>query len=115
MSNVIEFNRPTQSKQVETPKPAPKLSEAKERNEWKAALAAVWASPKNWRTSKHGNRYIVIDDLGICVVIGRDESGGGFQWEIRWRCRNKSTVSRWVFISEQVAIDEAWDAVVALA
>jgi hypothetical protein len=96
--DVIEFHRPIrQLKQVEVAKPMPKLADAKERGEWTAALAAIWANPKNWKRSRKGNAYIVIDDLNICVVISRDESGGGFQWEIRWRwggsrwCRNGSS------------------------
>ena len=111
MSNVVEFHRP--KPRPAAPKPIPRLADAKERGEWKAALAAIWANPANWKRSQRGNAYIVLDDLNICVVIVRDE--GGFQWEIRWRWGNEPTVSKWVFVAERTAIDEAWDAVVALA
>jgi hypothetical protein len=107
MTNVIEFHRPIrQLKQVEATKSLPKLADAKNRGEWTAALAAIWANPKNWKRSRNGNAYIVVDDLDICVVIGRDESSGGFQWEIRWRW-GEPTMSKWVFIAEQRAIDAA--------
>jgi hypothetical protein len=112
VSNVVEFKR--NPRPAAAPRPTPKLANAENRGEWLAALAAIWANPKNWRTSRHGNRYIVIDDLDICVVIKRNDEGG-FKWEIRWRYGKDQTVSKWIYVGEQTAIDEAWDAVVALA
>jgi hypothetical protein len=112
MSNVIAFQKP-KPRAAAQPKPI-SLADAEHRGEWKAALAAIWANPKNWRTSRHGNRYIVIDDLDICVVIKRNDEGG-FKWEIRWRYGKDQTVSKWIYVAEQTAINEAWDAVVALA
>ena len=36
-------------------------------------------------TLRSSNRYLVIDDLDICVVITRSDEGDvGFKWEIRW-------------------------------
>ena len=113
MSNVVEFKKPKPPARQVTP-PAPKLADAKVKGEWPAALAAIWVNSKNWRTSRRGNRYIVINDLDICVVIKRNDEGG-FKWEIRWRDGREPTVSKWIYVIEQSAIDEAWDAVVALA
>jgi hypothetical protein len=54
------------------------------------------------------NRYIVIDDLDICVVITRSDEGEvGFKWEIRWRWGNEPTGSKWIYVGEQTAINEA--------
>jgi hypothetical protein len=55
----------------------------------------------------------VIDDLIICVVIKRDEHG--FQWEVRWRLNSERTLSKWTYVVEQTAINEALDAVLVLA
>jgi hypothetical protein len=50
----------------------------------------------------------VIDDLDICVVITRSDEGDvGFKWEIRWRWGNEPTVSKWIYVGEQTAINEA--------
>ena len=116
VSNVVEFNR-TKSRQVAALKVAEqaapqRLSDITVRGEWDAALAAIWSNPKNWKRSRQGNAYIAIDDLGICVVVERDEHG--FQWEIRWRSGRNTVVSRWIYMSEQTAINEAWDAVCVL-
>jgi hypothetical protein len=75
--------------------------------------ASSWVGWPRSPPKPTGNAYIVLDDLDICVVIVRDERG--FQWEIRWRWGNEPTVSKWVFVAEQTAINEAWDAVCALA
>jgi hypothetical protein len=111
---VLEFHRPKPVRQAAPKRSAPKLTETMKRAEWNAALAAIWANPNNWRRSQHGNAYIVIDDLGVyVVVITRDD--GYFQWEMRWRDGRDPVRSRWIHVAEQTAIDEAWDAVLALA
>jgi hypothetical protein len=109
MGEVLNFRSRAQA--------APKLvslADAEHRGEWMAALAAIWANPKNWRRSRRGSCYIVINDLDICVVVSRQDEGG-FKWEIRWRYGKEPTVSKWIYVGEQIAINEAWDAVVALA
>ena len=109
MSNVIEFRRPKPKA-----KPlAPKIAEAKNRAEWKAAVMAVWSDPSAWRTSKKDNRYIVIGDLGVCLVIKRVEEG--WSWEIRWRYGKEPVSSNWVYVAEKSAFDEALEAVIVLA
>jgi hypothetical protein len=116
MSNIVEFHRPKPRSAAKAKPPVPKLTRAMKQREWIATLAAIWANPKNWRRSKVGNAYIVIDDLDICVVIVRSEEGTGFQWEIRWRDDDKESLrSRWIYVVEQIAIDEAWTAVAAVA
>ena len=110
MTNVIAFERPKASTKAQPQrKPSAKRTPGLMRSQWLAGLAAIWANPKNWKGSKRGNAFIVIDDIGVCVVIHRKE--GGFQWEIRWRNRDEPIVSRWIFIIEQAAIDDAWSAV----
>ena len=116
MSNIIRFDR-AKSRQVAALKVAEqaapqRLSDITVRGEWDAALAAIWSNPARWRQGKSGNRYIVIDDLGICVLIKRDEHG--FQWEIRWRSGRDTVVSKWIYMAEQTAIDDAWDAILVL-
>ena len=117
MSNVVEFNRaksrPVAALKVAQQAAPQRLSDITVRGDWNAALAAIGSNPKKWRQSKSGNRYIVIDDLIICVVIKRDEHG--FQWEIRWRLNSERTLSKWTYVVEQTAINEALDAVCALA
>ena len=117
MSNVVEFSRtkarPATALKVAEQAAPQRLSDITVKGEWDAALAAIWFNPKNWKRSRQGNAYIAIDDLGVCVVIERDEHG--FQWEIRWRSGRNTVVSRWIYISEQTAINEAWDAVCVLA
>jgi hypothetical protein len=80
MSNVIEFHRP-KPRPAAAPKPAPTFN-VNDRNEWVAAVKAVWADPANWRTSKKGNRYIVIDRIGVCVVIEHSDEAY-WSWVIR--------------------------------
>ena len=59
-------------------------------------------------TLRSSNRYLVIDDLDICVVITRSDEGEvGFKWEIRWRWGNEPTMSKWIYVGEQTAINEA--------
>jgi hypothetical protein len=115
MSNVIEL-RPKASRRAAALKPAVqsvfKPSYGQRRSEWTAALAQIWANPRNWKRSKKGNAYIVIDDLDVCIAINRSEDGAGFQWEIRYRSGDEPIVSRWIYMAEQKAIDEAWDALV---
>lgn len=116
-AEVIEFHRPKprqrEALKVTAQQAPPKLSDIKDRLPWKKALAAIWANPKNWRRSKRGNAYIALDDLDLCVVIERVE--GGYQWEVRWRWSREPTVSKWIYVTEQIAINEAFDAVAALA
>ena len=113
-AEVIEFHRPKRpvaALKVTEQRSPPKLTAAMLRSEWKAALAPFWANPKNWRRSKLGNAYIVLNDM--CVVINRDELG--FRWEIRWRDGSREPiVSRWVFTGEQYAINDAFDAVITV-
>jgi hypothetical protein len=68
---VIEFHRP-KPRLAAAPKPAPTFN-PDNRNEWVAAVRATWDDPANWRTSKKGNRYIVIDRIGVCVVTHRTD------------------------------------------
>jgi hypothetical protein len=109
---VIAFQKP-KAQPVAQPKPV-SLADAEHRGEWMAALAAIWANPKNWRTSRHGNRYIVIDEIGVVVVINRTDEGY-WSWEIRWRDGRPSVESNWTYTSERLARDEALDAVIVLA
>jgi hypothetical protein len=117
VSNVVGFRRPKSQPvtalRVAEQKSPPKLSEIKGRGAWKKALASIWANPKNWRRSRNDSAYIVIDDLDLCVVIVHDEHG--FKWEIRWSDGEEPTVSRWTYVGEQIAINEAWDAVCVLS
>lgn len=111
---VIEFRRARPRQQAALKVTAQSLmpSAGQRRSEWTKTLAQVWANPRNWRRSRKDNAYIVIDDLNICVVVVREEHG--YQWEIRWSDGEETTVSRWTYVSEQIAIDEAWDAVLVL-
>jgi hypothetical protein len=118
VDNVVEFRKaksqPVAALKVAEQKSPPKLTTAMSRREWTATLAQIWANPRNWRRSKKtGSAYIVIDDLEICVVITHGEHG--FRWEIRWNWSNEPPIkSRWVYMAEQTAINEAWDALVAV-
>ena len=114
-ANVIEFRPPRRR-----PAPPAKLTiqEADQisRGAWKAAVRAFWDEPANWRTSKKGHAYIVIDECGACVVVKHnDERGGYWTWEIRWRDGRETNVSRWIYVNEEGAFVAALDAVLALA
>ena len=59
-----------------------------------------------WRVSKKGHRYLVIDQLVICVVIER--TGEGYwTWEIRWQDGRHPTRSKWTFPQQGDTFDEA--------
>lgn len=95
MSNVIAFQRP-KPRPAAAPRPAPRFN-PDNRNEWVQAVKAAWANPANWRTSKKNNRYIVIEEIGVCVVINRTDEGY-WSWEIRGatagrRCRRTGPMS----------------------
>jgi hypothetical protein len=107
MANVTEFRQLT----PRTKPKAPTFND-KDRDEWVLAAKAVWADPARWRTSKKGNRYVVIDDLSVCVVIERTEMEY-WTWEIRQRGR-EPVRSKWDYVSQQTAFDTALDAVIAL-
>ena len=53
----------------------------------------------------------MIDKIGVCVVI--DHCEDGWSWEIRWSDGREPMSSKWIYLGEQIAIDEAWDAVCA--
>lgn len=55
----------------------------------------------------------MLAELGLCVVISREETG--FQWEIRRRDDDEPITSRWIYMVEQSAIDDAFHVVVMLA
>lgn len=113
MTNVVAFEKPKPMKQAKPPAKKPRLTAEQRRSEWLAALAAIWANPKNWKRSKRGNAFIVIDDIDVCVVIFRRDDGC-FQWQIRWRDGREPIKSRWIYEVEQTAIDEAWSAAMAV-
>ena len=110
MSNVIAFQKP-KPRPAAAPKPAPRFN-PDNRNEWVEALKAVWFDQARWKVSKKGNRYIVIDRIGVCVVITHSDY---WSWEIRWRDSREPVSSNWTYVGEQSAIDEALDAVLVLA
>ena len=111
MSNVIKFQRPAPPAKAEPPAPT---FNPDDKAEWVAALKAVWNDPVGWRVSKKGHRYLVIDQLAICVVIER--TGEGYwTWEIRWQDGRHLTRSKWTFPQQGDTFDEALDAVIALA
>ena len=116
-NNVIDFNRaksqPVTALKVAEQKSPPKLSEIKGRGAWKRALAMIWANPANWSRNAKGAAVIDIDDLELSVRIVHKEHG--YEWQIHWqRCGGRMTVSKWLYVSEQIAIDDAWDAVLVL-
>jgi hypothetical protein len=112
MSNVIAFQRP-KPRPAAAPRPAPRFN-PDNRNEWVQAVKAAWANPANWRTSKKNNRYIVIEEIGVCVVINRTDEGY-WSWEIRWSNRRPPMSSNWTYVGERGALDEALDALLVLA
>jgi hypothetical protein len=71
---------------------------------------AVWFDQARWKVSKKGNRYIVIDRIGVCVVITHSDEGY-WSWEIRWRDGREPVSSNWTYVSEKGVLDEALDAV----
>ena len=109
MSNVIEFHRPKAK-----PKPPAPTFNVNDRREWILAVKAFWAEPANWKVSRRGNKYIVINKIGICAVIERRDDGY-WSWEIRWQDGREPHSSNWTYVGEQIAIDEALDAVLVLA
>ena len=118
MSNVVEFRRaksqPVAALRVAEQATPQRLSEIKSRGAWKRALAAIWANPANWSRNAKGAAVIDINDLELSVRVVRKEHG--YEWQIHWqRCGGKMTVSKWLYVSEQIAINEAWDAVCVLA
>jgi hypothetical protein len=117
-ADIVQFRKPksqpvTALKVAEQTSP-PKLSEIKGRGAWKKALAAIWANPENWHRNEKVAAIIDIGDLELSVRVVRKEFG--YEWQIHWqRCGGRMTVSKWLYVSEQIAIDESWDAVCALA
>jgi hypothetical protein len=110
MSNVIEFHQPTRRAKPQAA--APKFND-RDRNEWKAAVKAVWADQSRWRVSRRGNPYIVLHEIGVCAVIERTETEY-WTWEIRRRGK-EPVRSQWDYVIEQSAFDAALEAVIALA
>ena len=113
MSNVVEFHRPkarpvTALKVAEQPA-QPKLSEIEMREEWIEVLTSIWANPKNWRRSKQGHAFIDIRDLDARAIIIRDSDG--YRWEIRWSNGRETVASKWIYVIESLAVDDAWDAI----
>jgi hypothetical protein len=110
MSNVIEFHQPTRRAK---PERRTLTFDINRRDEWKAAVRAVWADQSRWKVSRKGNPYIVIDEVGGRVVIERTETEY-WTWEIRQRGREPMK-SQWDYVGEQMAFDAALEAVIALA
>jgi hypothetical protein len=113
VTNVVDFHRhkdrPVAALKVAEQPAQPRLSEIEMREEWVEVLAAIWANPKNWRRSKQGYAHIDIRDLDARVVIIHDD--GGYRWEIRWSNGREAVASKWIYVVESLAVDDAWDAI----
>jgi hypothetical protein len=60
--------------------------------------------PVNAGAPIKGNRYIVIDRLGVCLVITRGDEGY-WSWEISWRDGREPASSNWTYVGEKGAFD----------
>ena len=109
MSNVVKFRRP--ARQEKPPAPSFNVNNS---NEWKQAVRAAWADPNRWRVSRHGDSYVVIDEISVVAVIERTEQGY-WTWTIRFRDGREPVKSKWTYTGERIALDEALDAVIVLA
>ena len=71
--------------------------------------------PAKWGRNEKGAAIINLnDDLELSVRIDRKENG--YEWQIHWYRRGgKMDVSKWLYVSEVIAIDECWDAICILA
>jgi hypothetical protein len=110
-TNVIEFQKP-RARPASTSTPAPTFN-LDNRAEWKEAVRSAWADPDRWETPKRHDPCIEIEEIGVTAVINRTDEGY-WSWTIMLRDGREIT-SNWTYTSEQVARDEALDAVLVLA
>ena len=90
-------------------KPTPKIADARNRGEWKAAVRAFWKDPANWSASKKGHPLIVIDECGVSVTIEHGEHG--WSWTM-WSHGKAAAVatSKWIYIRQDGAFPAAFPA-----